>query len=1242
MKKQYAEVTIRKQARKWKLVEYSESFLGMTGFEKEEIQLRFSGNFLEMFYAFDIKETENIFDSRQEPMAMYPGTFKLICANKEGLLPVILQFLREEKDSITILIHEASFLGKSDDRNLNIAMEQSSSYIIEYEVKERLLLESSGLQKYFGLSGNVSNLPEALIDSGVVVPESVEMLRGIFSGIEINDRSEGVICLYSTENKKNEIWLRLSFTSVLDEANHPIKAVLFMKDITEQHNIEIRYLEEENRRVAMTYDMNFSCQFDLTEDKIISMNETKFPFFDLNKLKCASEFVRKNAGKYVHPDDRFGYLKALNISEMVERFQKGIPEVDVEFRAKISDKSYDPEGEYHWRKGFVHIIREPVSGHICAYIYTKNIDEEKKRELDLMEHAQRDSLTGLYNRYTTELKCDELLKEGKKHDKHVMYMLDLDNFKSLNDTYGHCHGDQMLRKTAESLQSIFDEKVLIGRLGGDEFIVFQVAYASMEEVEKKAEDICHRIKALDEAKGIVTVSVGISVAPKDGEIFTDLYRYADDALYQAKRIGKNGYAIYSQMFSKDNGIKERLPVSREWLLEESNDIIYVCDFYSYDLLYMNIGARRLFNVENGSYVGQKCYELLQNKTQPCDFCTNHLLCREQFYCWEFYNEILNKTLWIRDRIVDWYGVPARIEFATDVSEMDIHNRELKEQVAIDKIIISCLHILSDGKTLDETAVPMLQKLAEFYGADKVCILRYDEKDKMLQPYYEWCKSKIKKVNSLLNEDKIVPPAMLEDCILNRKNYIYDTVDISQRYVPFYMNGKPAGIIGVDNPTIYREEMTVLETLSFFIAEELSRNILAEELGFFGYHDLLTGLCNRNQYMEYLKGMDDNKLQSLGIVVADLNALKEVNKYRGHEHGDKIVRRAAELLKENFSDAWIFRLCGDEFAIHCENIKRQEFIKKVKKMNEKAGDIHGCAMAIGYAWTNEDIDCAKLTAQANDVMILQKQEYYKHVDSSGRKHSKTSGQRELLALIKNGNFKMFLQPKADCNTYQVNGAEALVRYMAEDGKIVMPDNFIPTLEREYLIQYIDLFIFEEVCKLLARWKNEGRELMIISLNFSRQTALEPTLMDNLSKIVNKYQVPNDYIEIEITETLGDYENATIAEICKLIKEQGFRMALDDFGSRYTNMSMLSIVPVDVLKLDRGIVKDVLKNRSNRLVLKVVLSLCSELGISAIAEGVETREQLEMLRTLHCDDFQGYLLSKPIPVDEFEKLFCNNKK
>ena len=269
--------------------------------------------------------------------------------------------------------------------------------------------------------------------------------------------------------------------------------------------------------------------------------------------------------------------------------------------------------------------------------------------------------------------------------------------------------------------------------------------------------------------------------------------------------------------------------------------------------------------------------------------------------------------------------------------------------------------------------------------------------------------------------------------------------------------------------------------------------------------------------------------------------------------------------------------------------------------------------------------------------MEKQKWYDQKDEHSYKWSTLT--RELVKKdIEDGMFFVYLQPKVDYSNDRCYGAEALVRYAKPDNLA----NVIDCLEKSRNIKYMDLFVLENVCKMLIRWKKEGYNLIPVSCNFSRISLLEEDMPERINAIVESYGVPKDMIEIEITESVGEMEHEMVTRIANKLHTAGFRIAMDDFGTKYSNVSILSSMKFDVIKLDRSMVYNIDKNIASRTILRHLVEMCTDLGVECIAEGVETKEQAEYLKEMGCNHIQGYLYSKPVNIESFEQVYMKREE
>ena len=294
------------------------------------------------------------------------------------------------------------------------------------------------------------------------------------------------------------------------------------------------------------------------------------------------------------------------------------------------------------------------------------------------------------------------------------------------------------------------------------------------------------------------------------------------------------------------------------------------------------------------------------------------------------------------------------------------------------------------------------------------------------------------------------------------------------------------------------------------------------------------------------------------------------------------------------------------------------------------------VSLGYTWSEDNMDINDLIHQAEELMMINKQIYYERADTY-KKHYSPKKLENLLKCFKAKQFVVYLQPKFDIDQNKVISAEALVRLEYPGHGLIMPNKFIPTLEKERMTRYLDFYMFEQICEILERWQKEGKELIPISVNISRLTLLESDFTNSLKRIKNKYNIPNNFITLEITESIGNIDRSIIATISKRIKDLGFNISLDDFGAKYANMSLLSTLNFDELKIDKSMIDTLVNNDKCQTILHHIIEMCKKINVACVAEGVETEKQIELLVCLGCNIIQGFYYSKPIPLQEFEDKY-----
>ena len=235
-------------------------------------------------------------------------------------------------------------------------------------------------------------------------------------------------------------------------------------------------------------------------------------------------------------------------------------------------------------------------------------------------------------------------------------------------------------------------------------------------------------------------------------------------------------------------------------------------------------------------------------------------------------------------------------------------------------------------------------------------------------------------------------------------------------------------------------------------------------------------------------------------------------------------------------------------------------------------------------------------------------------------------------LKNGEFHLWYQPKVDPVTGSILGAEALIRWKRPDGTMLSPGKFIPLFEKNGNITTLDEYVFRTVCAQQQRWMQAGAKLYPISVNISRVSLYYSNVVDKYREILNSFQLDPKYVPLEITES-ATINNSDISSLIEQFHEAGFTLLLDDFGSGYSSLSSLNVMHFDTIKLDKSLI-DYIGDRNGEKLLLHITQLLQSFGMTITAEGVETSDQVEFLKNLHCDDIQGYYFSKPLPINEFE--------
>ena len=969
--------------------------------------------------------------------------------------------------------------------------------------------------KWFGetvYSGReLADVPESVIAAGQVRPESVEDYRALYRKLRDGAKAASAdICFQDATMARGCRWMRVRYTALPEHG----RAVALAEDITRQKELELRYQQELRTRQESLRDVVAYSIANLTRDVVEYIRAAGFTG-EQGGMRYA-EMLAIGMAAIVNTGDRARYQAALSREALLEAYAAGRHEVAVEYRHR------DTAGRLRWAEGYVRLAPEEKSGDIIAYGVIRDIHARKQLELRLRQRVERDPATGVYNRETAL----GMIRDAARHDEYALLLFRVEGLETALLDSDPQTAEQMLRQLCGLLRDAFGTNKIIGRMGGDEFIVFVSGTLPRQRVSADAEEICRA--------------------------FRSLY----DGAASGPRAGLSAGAAFG---------------GPELPLQE-----------------VAARARAALDLARAEG-GRRCVAYADPREQP-----------------------VLATL------------PAY------------------------EMVFDCAQAIVSAARQRQALDAVLRRLGTYYQARAVRLLETDETDRLTDGY-SWHAGAQQEALPAVEYLRFLPELCangvvsapdlesLPPCFSEARAALRERGVSGVCAMALCAGERRAGYLVMENPGQNGDDTTAMAAVGRLLAGDLLRRRLQTEQAYLSRYDAMTGLLNRNSYLEYSHSVSEEALISLGVISFDINGLKRLNLEHGYDYGDSVIRFVARQARERLAGfGQVYRFAGDEFLAVCENITRDIFIKEIHALHAEVERVYPGCLAIGYAWSDNEIDLAALAGLADERMILSKQGYYETLRTATKAHDPATLQ-SLRQLLADGCFRIYLQPKAETASGRIVGAEALCRLQHPQHGFVLPGKFIPALERRGYIRYVDMYIFEQVCKQLRAWLDAGLRPLPVSLNFSRSTLLADDLLQMMFEITERYRTPRYLLEVEITESIGQVGRETLVNIGRQVMTAGYRLALDDFGAQYSNLSVLSVLQPDVIKLDKSLIRDIAGNEATRVIIRNFIQTCRALEIGIVAEGVETKEQFDLLRELGCEQAQGYYFNKPIPVADFEKRY-----
>ncbi len=620
----------------------------------------------------------------------------------------------------------------------------------------------------------------------------------------------------------------------------------------------------------------------------------------------------------------------------------------------------------------------------------------------------------------------------------------------------------------------------------------------------------------------------------------------------------------------------------------------------------------------------------------------------------------------------------------DFMELEVknkYNNKIKEQenlIAFQKMVldISFEFMNINQVNFDEKVDHLLEKIGTFFEVDRTYVFTVNHEDQTMTYSHEWRNDGIPSAMAeredipldvfpwwyeQLHKDKLVyinnVASMPSEAHAEKKQLISQGIKSSVS-VPVMFEGRVQAFIGIDSIKSQKkwsdENVDLLNTMAQILSKGITEINYDRQIDFMAYYDPLTKLPNQSLLAQKLnKGIARASRSEIlvNVLFIDLDGFKAINDALGHKQGDQLLKQVAKrLLSAVTKSDTVCRRGGDEFIIYLNSHENEEEAEVIASQIVDLFKEPFILKAQEYFIT-ASIGMSKYPADGEDIPTLIRNAdmaMYEAKNLGRNQYIKFSEQLKLrtseeIALtndlyyaIERNEMKLHYQPQVRGATGEIIGVETLLRWEHPEYGFVPPFKFIEIAEKTRLILPIGYWVLKTACKQWIEWQEKGFKPIKIAVNFSGHQLNHPDIIQQIEEILEETMMPPEYLEIEITESVSMDQKDKIKNRLNKIKEMGISLSIDDYGKEYSSLKRLKESAVDALKIDMSFVQGIGINQKDEIIVKALLSLASNLGIDTVAEGVETKEQLEFLNQTCCVLLQGYYFHKPMPANELERL------
>lgn len=923
------------------------------------------------------------------------------------------------------------------------------------------------------------------------------------------------------------------------------------------------------------------------------------------------------------------------------------------------------------------------------------------------ESPDFDFLTAVHSRpYFFQKASQSLLRFEPKPGKDAyLLMIDLDNFKGVNDSYGHIIGDLYLKSVALILQNLFKDD-LFARYGGDEFVALLLDATPEQLAERLSEigKVSYSYSGANARSKGVTCSVGVAKANGRGNDLISVLEEADQDLYKTKKSRK-GRAL-KKFFGSFFHAKRKQKTTSSLLLYKEERARKLAAYYASVALFV----LSVFGVSTG--LGFSFNAQVRSQTEG--IASSLMEAESHSISSSVAKSSSERFLGLKDASSTLEEIPYQGDNDSFV-EACLSSMKYSSYIGKPGLLLESGNALfSGGETYDFSYSPIALEIEKGDCVDRVSFLFQEDQIVFAHPYVRHVEGQLSIVGVLscfsvdrfvdeLNLDAFEPSFFLGLChpngdmVIARSGSGFPELDgfsnLPDAFSYYGQEGESKDLLaqlsqkdsslrysGYDSGTFFYQtslgvndwRLLIIAPYSYFQAY-LSSFFNLAIAAFFGLAafftfaivlcsflvardkikafdavsiDSVTGSLNESRFLQDASKLRRRKAGEMAIVSLNIRGFKTISERLGTEGGNALLSRIARLLFAQMgNEELLCRVTGDRFAMLLPASDLDALSKRVERMISGIDENLPRESHLSLVWSGgvsllkpgvssrsvldeANSACKRATTSWDGFRLV-------YFDDAMKKASElavwiSENQENALA---SGNFLVYYQPKYDLKKHAFGGVEALVRWKDPKRGFLNTQSFVDVFEENGFIIKLDLYVFETALSDLRFRFEKGLEVLPVSINLSRSHFLVPDFFSRYEELIKLYGIPGRLLEFEITESIALNSEFDVASLCRRIHALGAKVSIDDFGSGFSNLSLINHVDYDILKLDRKLLFG--KNgfdEDSRRILKMVVSLNAELGKRCVCEGVETKEESDYLSSIGCDMIQGYYYGKPMPKIE----------